>query len=352
MTKDGTVVRTPGTRRSGGASMADVADLAGVSGQTVSRVANGRTGVTPATRAKVEAAMDRLDYRAHVAARALATGRFGTIGVVMFNLHAVGNLRILESIVTGAQTRGYSVGLAMVDTPTEQDVRAAVRGLADRAVDGVIVIEARVLDTPHLQLPEAVPVVIADSKATHGHPTYGTDEAAGTRAAVGHLLDLGHSTVHHIAGPAASNPGERRRTAWERALRRAERFVPRAVVGDWSPVSGYEAARQLLADECVTAIFAANDQMATGVLRAADELGRRVPDNLSVVGFDDLDFAPYLTPPLTTVRQDLAAVGRLCLSELLSRIEGESDASWGKPVGRFVRPELILRDSTAPPSSM
>ncbi|WP_345566074.1 LacI family DNA-binding transcriptional regulator [Nonomuraea rosea] len=341
------MTRPPGTRASGGASMADVAKLAGVSGQTVSRVVNGNDRVTAETRLKVETAMKQLGYRANIAARALATGRFGTIGVVMFNLSAIGNVRILEAVVSGAQARGYSVSVAVVDAPTEQDVRAAVRGLTDRAVDGVIVIEARVLDTPHLQLLEEVPLVIADSRAAHRHPTFGMDEAAGTRAVVDHLLGLGHATVHHIAGPAGSNPAQRRRAAWQRQLKRSGRAIPPAAVGDWSPQSGYDAALRMLAGDGVTAVFAANDQMAAGVLRAAAELGRRVPEELSVVGFDDLDFAPFLSPPLTTVRQDLAAVGRRCLEHLVARIEGPADSA--EVTSRFVRPELVVRASTAPP---
>ncbi|WP_129667048.1 LacI family DNA-binding transcriptional regulator [Phytoactinopolyspora endophytica] len=329
--------------------MADVARVAGVSGQTVSRVANGNTRVTAETRNKVEAAMKQLGYRANIAARALATGRFGTIGVVMFNLSTVGNIRIVEAVAAGAQARGYSVNLAVVEGPTEQDVRAAVRGLTDRAVDGVIVIEARVLDTPHLQLPEEVPVVIADSRSTHEHPTFGMDEAAGARVAVGHLLDLGHATVHHIAGPTSSNAAERRRAAWKRMLQRAKRTVPQPVVGDWSPESGYEAAGRLLTDQDVTAVFAANDQMAVGALRAADELGRRVPEDLSVVGFDDLDVTPYLNPPLTTVRQDLGEVGHRCLDHLLAQIEAASGTAPEPNVSRFVHPELVVRGSTAPP---
>ncbi|TDC04372.1 LacI family transcriptional regulator [Nonomuraea longispora] len=329
--------------------MADVAKLAGVSGQTVSRVVNGNDRVTAATRLKVETAMKQLGYRANIAARALATGRFGTIGVVTFNLSAVLNVRIVEAVATGAQARGYSVSIAVVDAPTEKDVRAAVRGLTDRAVDGVIVIEARVLDTPHLRLSDEVPLVIADSKAAHRHPTFGMDEAAGARAAVDHLLELGHATVHHVAGPAGSNPAQRRRAAWQRLLKRAGRPVPPPVVGDWSPSSGYDAALRLLADDSVTAVFAANDQMAVGVLRAAAELGREVPGDLSVVGFDDLDFAPFLTPPLTTVRQDLAAVGRRCLDHLIAQIETPSKPGAASGVSRFVRPELVVRASTAPP---
>lgn len=329
--------------------MADVARLAGVSSQTISRVANGNTRVTPQTRRRVEAAMEQLGYRANIAARALATGRFGSIGVVTFNLAAVGNIRILEAVISGAQRRGYSISLAVVDTPTEHDVRAAVRGLTDRAVDGVIVLEARVLDTPQLQLPAEVPAVIADSRSAHPHPTFGMDEAAGARAAVGHLLELGHSTVHHIAGPTESNPAQRRRSAWQRMLKRAGRPVPPAMIGNWTPKSGYECALELLRDDAVTAIFAANDQMAAGALRAAAELGRAVPGELSVVGYDDLDISPYLSPPLTTVRQDLGAVGTRCLDQVITMIEAPAEAPPHSGADRLVRPELIVRASTASP---
>src|SRR5699024_5617234 len=133
----------------------------------------------------------------------------------------------------------------------------------------------------------------------------GMDEAAGARAAVGHLLELGHRTVHHLAGPSGSNPARRRRTAWQRMLTRNGCPVPEVVHGDWSPISGYRAAVEMLEHEEVTAIFAANDQMAAGALRAATERGIRVPEELSIVGYDDQDFAPFLTPPLTTVAQDL-----------------------------------------------
>lgn len=331
--------------------MADVARLAGVSGQTVSRVVNGSSGVTEDTRERVEGAMKQLGYRANAAARALATGRFRTIGVVTFNLTAVGNIQVVNSVISGAREKDYSTSLAVVETATEQGVRAAVRGLTDRAVDGVIVIEARVLDTPNLELPDEVPVVIADSSPSHSHPTFGMDEAAGARAAVGHLLELGHRTVHHLAGPEGSHPAARRRAAWARMLEREGRVALEPLMGDWSPESGYEAGRRLLEDDAVTAVFAANDQMAAGVLRAAQEAGRKVPEELSIVGYDDLDIGPFLSPPLTTVAQNLAEVGRRCLAHLLDLIEGTSTTRAPGPRGQLIRPELILRSSTAPPPS-
>jgi DNA-binding LacI/PurR family transcriptional regulator len=122
-------------------------------------------------------------------------------------------------------------------------------------------------------------------------------------------------------------------------------------VGDWSPASGYDAARSLLANNEVTAIFAANDQMAAGVVRAAEDLGRRVPEDLSVVGYDDLDLAPFFAPPLTSVSQNLEMVGRRCLEYLLAEVEGEPEMSPSRNASRLVHPELVIRDSTAPPSA-
>ena len=329
--------------------MADVARLAGVSGQTVSRVVNGSYGVTQETQDRVEAAMKQLGYRANAAARALATGKFRTIGVVAFNLTTFGNIQVVKSVVTGAREQGYSTSLAVVETPTERGVQDAVRGLTDRAVDGVVVIEARALDTSNLHFPEEVPVVIADSSASHRHPTFGMDEAAGARAAVKHLLDLGHPTVHHVAGPFGSHAADRRREAWERLLRREDCPVPEFLWGDWTPESGYEAGRKLLDTGGVTAAFVANDPMAAGVLRAAHELGLRVPEDLSVVGYDDLPIVSFLSPPLTTVRQDLEEVGRRCLSHVLDLIEGTSEVAPPGLRRRLIRPELVVRSSTAAP---
>lgn len=132
-------------------------------------------------------------------------------------------------------------------------------------------------------------------------------------------------------------------------LQRANRPVPEPMIGDWSPKSGYMCALQLLQDESVTAVFAANDQMAAGVLRAAAEVGRRVPDDLSVVGYDDLDTSPYLGPPLTSVRQDLGAVGSRCLDQVLAMIDSPDDAEFRASASRLIRPELIVRESTAAP---
>lgn len=333
-------------RRLGQPSMADVAALAGVSAVTVSRVANGHPSVTPETRERVEQAMKQLGYRANTAARALATGRFGTIGVVSFDLTATGNLYIVDAVIREAQQAGYAVNLATLDAAIDARLQAAVRRLTSLAIDGLVVVEARILDAPSLRLPDNVPVVVAEGASDVGYPAVGADHGAGATAAVEHLLSLGHRTVHHVTGLADSYPAVRRTEAWRRVLRRRECEVPPPVSGDWSAASGYAAGLELLRGPGVTAIFAANDQMAAGVLRAAAELGRRVPDELSVVGYDDAEVAGFLNPPLTTVRQDLDGVGRHCVSVLLAAMRGEK-LDWST---RLLAPELVIRASTAPPA--
>ncbi|HEY9291209.1 MAG TPA: LacI family DNA-binding transcriptional regulator [Microlunatus sp.] len=332
-------------RRLGNPSVADVAERAGVAPVTVSRVVNGHSSVSSRTRERVEQAMAELGYRANTAARALATGRFGTIGVIAFDLTKVGNLYIADAVIREAQRNGYAINLATLDAADDATLQAAVRRLTNLAIDGLIVVEARILDTPNLQLPDNLPVVVAEGAPDIGYPAVGIDHGAGAIAAVEHLLRLGHRTVHHITGLTDSHPSVRRREGWERTLRRHGREIPPAVPGDWTAASGYRAGLQILDDPTVTAIFAANDQMAIGVLHAAAERGRRVPDDLSVVGYDDSETAEYLNPPLTTVHQDLAEVGRNCVSLLLTTIQG------GKPTWstQLLPPELVVRRSTAAP---
>lgn len=332
--------------------MADVAAAAGVSSQTVSRVVNGSAAVTPETRARVEAAMRQLSYQPNRAARALATGRFGTIGIAAFSLLPFGNAQIVNAVTRTAQQAGYSVSLALVPEPTQAALHRAVEGLTDRAVDGVVVVEAKTLDATELGINSTLPVVIADNSAEHAWPTFGVDQEAGVQRVVDHLLGLGHRTVHHVAGPEGSLDAARRLSAWRRCLKRAGAPLPEYVVGDWSAQSGYEQALQLLERDDVSAIFVANDQMAIGVLRAVAERGRTVPTDVSVVGFDDIDEAAWLVPALTTVRQDLDMVGRRCAQTLLRMISGGAPAiERAAQIRDIVVPELVVRESTAAPNN-
>ncbi|GGQ13506.1 LacI family transcriptional regulator [Streptomyces griseomycini] len=334
------------TRARTTASMADVARLAGVSSQTVSRVSNGYAGVNEKTRRQVLAAMKELGYRPNSAARALKRGEFRTIGVITFTLSTTGNVRTLEAIATSAAHEGYAVTLLPVALPTQAEVRGAFSRLEELAVDAVIVImEVHLLDAATVQLPPHVQVVVVDSDAGDHYTVVDTDQAGGTRAAVRHLLDLGHRTVWHLGGPEGSFAAQRRTDAWRAALVEAGRVPPPLVRGDWSAESGYRAGLELAAHDDCTAVFAANDQMALGLLRALHERGRRVPEDVSVIGFDDIPEASSFLPPLTTVHQDFAEVGRLCVQAVLRKMR-----QVGPERGTTLVPtRLVRRDSTAPP---
>jgi DNA-binding LacI/PurR family transcriptional regulator len=325
--------------------MADVARRAGVSGQTVSRVANGRDNVDPLTRDRVIAAMRELGYRPNSAARALRSGRFRSIGVIMFSLSSYGNMRTLDAIASEASGAGYSLALIPLDSATQSDVSGAFDRLSEHAVDGVIIlIETQQLDEAEIALPTGLPVVVVDSSARYAYPVVDTDQAQGATLATEHLLDLGHETVWHISGPRESYAAERRRAAWEVALERRGARIPDVLIGDWTAESGHELGRILAARADVTAAFVANDHMALGVMRAFHEAGRTVPGDLSIVGFDDVPEAANFWPPLTTIRQRFDRVGESAMRALIAEIEGES------PSGRELVPTtLVVRSSTAVP---
>lgn len=327
-------------------SLAAVADAAGVSMQTVSRVARGFDNVSPDTRDRVQRAMDDLGYRPNRAARALRSGRFRTIGVIMFTLASFGNMRTLEAISAAAAAADFTITLLPMASRTGEGVRTALSRLHEQAVDGVvIVIESHIIDTAEVVLPSGVPLVVVDSAGTTDRPSIDIDQAEGARLATQHLLDLGHETVWHVAGPTASYSAERRLVAWRETLEHAGRRVPRVLPGGWSTADGHRAGQEIAARPEITAVFAVNDQTALGVLRAAHEAGRSVPESLSVVGFDDFPESESFWPPLTTVHQSFDEVGRRAVATLLAQIEGT-------PVRTstdLVPVRLVERASTAPP---
>jgi len=328
-----------------GPSLADVAGHAGVSTQTVSRVANGLTNVEAATRDRVLASMQQLGYRPNKAARALRLGRFRSIGVMMFTLSSYGNMRTLDAIAAAAATAGYSITLVPVEHKTQRDVSDAFTRLLDQAVDGIVILlEAHIVEEADVELPPGLPVVVIDSTPRTDYPLFDTDQNQGARLATEHLLSLGHDTVWHVAGPAASYSATRREASWRRTLDEAGRTVPEVLRGDWSTASGYEFGKQIAARHDITAVFASNDQMALGVIRALHEAGRDIPGDVSVVGFDDMAESDSFWPPLTTVHQDFDVVGRLSLETLIREIESGP----GAPETSVVPTRLVVRASTGP----
>jgi DNA-binding LacI/PurR family transcriptional regulator len=325
--------------------MSDVGQLAGVSHQTVSRVINGSPNVAPETRQRVISAMRELGYRPNSIARALATGRTNTLGVVGFDPTLYGPASVLFGIEEAAHEAGYLMIVASLKA-LGSSVGNAIERLRIRGVDGILMI------APHVEAADAlrkahsdVPVVAVEAGPSDVLSVVAVDQFSGAVSATQHLLDLGHETVWHISGPADWLESRERVAGWRATLERVGANPPPLLVGDWSARAGYDLGRRLAADRDVTAIFAANDQMALGVMRAMHEAGRSIPGNVSLVGFDDIPESPYFLPPLTTVRQDFIEVGRRSLRSLVRTIET------GKPIvpAAKVPTELIVRASTAPP---
>lgn len=338
----------PGSGRgTGTVVMADVARLAGVSPMTVSRVLNSPGRVAPETRLRVLDAVRELGYRPNSAARVLATGRSRVLGVVGFDTTLYGPASMLFGIEQAARDAEYGVTITSLAALTQRNVAEAVDRLRGQSVDGVIIIAPHVASVEGLaDVSAGLPVVAVGGGDGGVIPVAAVDQYAGAAAATRHLLDLGHRTVRHLAGPSDWLEAGARRKAWEDTLRAAGREVPPVVFGDWSPRSGYEFGKRLADDPSVTAVFTANDQMAVGLIRALHEAGRRIPDDVSIVGFDDVPESAYLSPPLTTVGQDFGQVGRHALRLLLERIGG-APVEEGRRI--TVEPELIVRQSTGRP---
>ena len=324
--------------------MADVGRLAGVSHQTVSRVINGSRHVRPETRRRVLEAMRELGYTPNPVARALVTGRSQMLGVVSFDTTLYGPASTLFGIERAAHEAGYFIIVASLEALDRASVTDAVSRLSRQGVDGVLVIAPhRDASDALLHVPTDIPLVAVEAGPADAVPVVAVDQFAGAVSATRHLLDLAHETVWHIAGPADWVEARERQEGWRVTLEAAGVEAPAPLVGDWSARAGYDLGRRLSADRGVTAIFVANDQMALGVLRAMHEARRRIPRDVSVVGFDDVPEAPYFTPPLTTVRQDFDEVGTRSLRLLLRMIQtGRRIAADSR-----VQPQLVVRASTA-----
>ena len=320
------------------ATLADVARLAQVSAMTVSRVINDPATVSVKTQNRVRQAMTQLNYRPNPIARGLARGRSNTIGVVTFDTGQYGPGSTLLAIERAARLRGYGLTLVVAENPDRVAVREAVMSLADRLVDGLVVI-APFVDTfgALIDLGRDIPLVVAEAGNPAEATVVGIDQVLGARLATQHLLDLGHETVHHIAGPADWIESGLRITGWREALSSAGRAAPPPEAGDWTPASGFAAGLLLADDPSVTAIFVANDQMALGTLSALQQRGRRVPEDVSVVGFDDTPESAYYLPGLTTIHQDFSAMGEAAVDTLDRLVTAEGPVT---PSVTLVSPTL------------
>jgi DNA-binding LacI/PurR family transcriptional regulator len=327
--------------------MSDVAARAGVSHQTVSRVINGSPNVAPLTRERVLAAIAELGYRPNTAARALVTGSTRTLGLVTVNINQYGPAQTLVGLEQAARAAGYALAVTVLDDATAEAMREAVDRFVAQSIDAIVALGTYddAFEALHA-ITSPVPLVTVQSGGALEEPAVGVDQVTGARLATRHLLELGHRTVHHVTGPADSKEARDRIAGWRAELAAAGAPVPEVLRGDWTPSSGY-AAGKLLAGrmrdgEEITAVFLANDQMALGLLAAFHEEGLDAPRDVSVVGFDDLPEAPYFTPPLTTVRQDFAELGRRGVELVLARLRGEELHPDPVPA------TLLVRSSTGP----
>jgi DNA-binding LacI/PurR family transcriptional regulator len=325
-------------------AMVDVARLAGVSHQTVSRVLNNHPNVRVETARRVRAAIAELGYRPNRAARALVTGRSQLLGVVALNTTLYGPASLLTAFERAAGNAGFAVSVGSVGSLDRQSISAVIERHLDQRVAGIVAIApvasaAEAMDG----LTAEVPLVTIDGDPQRATAGVTVDQAAGARAATQHLLDAGHRTVWHVSGPADWFDSAGRVAGWEATLRDAGAEVPPVLPADWSAASGYRVGQTLARIPEVTAVFAANDHLALGILRALHERGLRVPDDISVVGFDDVPEAGYFIPPLTTVRPDFHAVAERALTLLLLQIEA------GTPSAELhtLAPALVQRASVA-----
>ena len=320
--------------------MMDVARLAGVSHQTVSRVLNDPGSVRPGTRSKVQAAIEELGYRRNMAARALVTQRTRMIGVVTAGSGYFGPSATTSAIATAARAAGYASLVASLASSTEGEVGEALDFLVNRAVDGVVVVAPQTWIADSVRrAARTVPIVmVADGfEASARVHVVSVDQELGAGMATRHLLSLGHRRILHVAGPSDWFDAVARAAGWRTTLEDAGQDVPEVVAGDWSPRRGYEIGSELVARGLPDAVFASNDLMALGILAAFRDQGVRVPEDVSVVGYDDVDGAAYFAPPLTTVRQPFRELGALCLEVLLGAIEGAEGSRHSIPPSLRVR---------------
>jgi DNA-binding LacI/PurR family transcriptional regulator len=328
--------------------IADVARLAGVSVPTVSRVLTGNIPVSQGLRERVEAAIKELDYRPSSVARNLRSGKRTMIAIFTASTASYGYANTLAGIEEAAQAAGYSVVISAVKSAEGPDVKAALEAALQQQLAGIIVLDfdpsaAEVLK----QLPTTIPTVAASGfpVGQPGFPYAFIDEYAAGRQATEHLLQLGHHTVHHLGlFPLTQFSG--RYQGWHDALTDAGITPPPVLEATRAPRSGYEQGLRVAEDPEITAIFCSNDGLAVAALRALHEKGVRVPEEVSIVGWDNQPFSEFTWPALATVAPDFKDLGIRTFQLFQQRLTSPGIIPDSK-----VGPTLLLRESTARPAA-
>ncbi|MGZ6273596.1 MAG: LacI family DNA-binding transcriptional regulator [Candidatus Limnocylindrales bacterium] len=336
----------------------DIAAASGVSTQTVSRVINNRPDVAAETFARVQKVIQETGYTPNMLARGLTQGRSHTLGVVAYGLEYFGPSRIVGAIERQAAEMGYGISLNLILEPETEDVQNVLNGLRSRQVDGIIWAVPEVSNnrawsrSKSTELP--VPVMLVGGMFGKSHlPSIAIDNNAIGRLATEHLVAGGYRHLGIITGPLTWWEAQQRLGGWRETIEATGREVEDSLIveGDWTVSSGQQGLYRLL-EACpdIDAIFASNDQMALGVLHAAHTIGRRVPDDLSVVGVDNIAEASHFWPPLTTVYQPLADAGVLAaqaIYQLIARSR-QTRRQAQEPLleNKLLEPELIVRESS------
>jgi LacI family transcriptional regulator len=338
----------------GRATIKEVASAAGVSTQTVSRVINDRPDVAPRTRKHVQEIINELGYQPSALARSLIRQRSFTLGVVTAGLKFIGPSRTLSGITHAAETAGYSLLLKELPNFNSNNILPIFQTLLSRHVDGIIWAVPEVGENRNwvdqLSLDLDIPIVYLAMKSKENICVVSIDNYLGGQLAVSHLLEQGYRHIGHISGPLEWWEARERLAAWKNNLLGAglEAKDNQWVEGNWSSASGANAVENLFKQYPeMDAIFAANDQMALGVMHYACRIGLCIPDDLGVVGFDDITESNYFWPPLTTVQQDQYNVGEVVVQEIIKLIDSYSnELEPVKPKSILLTPRLIVRQSS------
>ena len=330
-------------------TIADVAQEAGVSMMTVSRAINNKGGIREETRQRILEIAERIGYRPSGVARALATNRSCTIGLVIPD---VAN-PFFSQIVRGAEDLAYASGYNVFLVNTGEDIEreeTALNSLLEKHVDGAILCSPRL---PEIKLQDYIDrfynTVLINRELESSRVdcvTINVNDMWGAQQAVSHLVSLGHQKIGLIAGPQESTSSQRRRIGYRQGLENNNFPYDDQLIITCQPniEGGYQAAKAFLSTrEEITAIVAYNDMVAFGIYQACEELGKSIPDEMAIIGFDDIPLAALVKPSLSTLRIDKRALGKDAIQTLISLINGEKDIAHE----RIIQPTLIIRDSVS-----
>ena len=331
----------------------DVAQAAGVSTQTVSRVMNKFSYVSGETRQRVEAVVEQLGYRPSTLARSLIQQRSYTLGVVTYGLRYIGPSRTLNGIAEKADELGYMLLMKELNNFDSNRIDEVIESLLARQVDGILWAAPEIGDN-HAWIEQRmekipVPMLFLARQPHKGVPSVATDNFQGATTAIQHLLDCGRKKIGHISGPLDWWEAQERKRGWHDTLKTAglQASEQGCVEGNWSSSSGEQGFIQLLESfPDMDAVFVANDQMALGVLREAHGRGIRVPDQLAVIGFDDIPESAYFYPSLTTISQDLQLLGEQAVQNVVEMIQARQGNQSVIAQSRFIQPTLVVRESS------